>query len=172
MSSWNFRTVRNCISILTVLGVSTAAAWEIDFSRRQVDFKRVEEKSRLPASVQIETTHETQLQRVLESLEPAQDIVIMNTAKGFVPDTVHLKKGQRYRIHVVNVNQSSKNVSFIMDAFSEHHATFYGQQTSFEVNPQVEGIFSYQCPETAVQGKLVVYTMADPSLRQPASSIK
>lgn len=93
----------------------------------------------------------------------------MNTDKGFVPETLHLKKGQRYRIHVVNVNASSKNVSFIMDAFSEHHATFFGQQTSFEVSPQVEGIFSYQCPETAMQGKLVVYTMDALSQRQPAS---
>lgn len=167
MSLWNFKTVRNFISLVTILTVSTAAAWEIDFSRRQVEFREVEEKNRLPASVQFETSHETQLKRVMESLEPAQDIVIMNTDKGFVPATVHLKKGQRYRIHVVNVNSGSKNVSFIMDAFSEHHATFFGQQTSFEVSPQVEGIFSYQCPETAVQGKLVVYAMNEQRL--PAS---
>lgn len=169
MSSWNSKIVKNFISLTVLFSFSSAMAWEIDFSRRQVDFKRVEEKSRLPASVQFETSHETQLQRVLEAVEPAQDIVIMNTDKGFVPETLHLKKGQRYRIHVVNVNASSKNVSFIMDAFSEHHATFFGQQTSFEVSPQVEGIFSYQCPETAMQGKLVVYTMDALSQRQPAS---
>ncbi|MNT71877.1 hypothetical protein D3C72_2104170 [compost metagenome] len=110
------------------------------------------------------------LEQVFDSVEPAQDIVIMNTDKGFVPETVRLKKGNSYRIHVVNVNGKEKNVSFILDAFSEHHNTVFGEQKTFNVSPKTDGIFSYQCPETAVQGKFIIYSDSGKSDRKPASA--
>lgn len=93
----------------------------------------------------------------------------MNTEKGFVPAQVRLKKGGNYRIHVVNVNNKEKNVSFVLDAFSEHHNTVFGEQKTFHVTPKTDGIFSYQCPETAVQGKFIIYSDAATPDRMPAS---
>lgn len=169
MSSVNSKIVK--IFISTVLGLmvsNSAQAWEVDFSRREVDFSRVKNENRLPASVQEDQTA-TILTRVFDSVEPAQDIVIMNTEKGFVPETVRLKKGNNYRIHVVNVNGKEKNVSFVLDAFSEHHNTVFGEQKTFQVTPKNDGIFSYQCPETAVQGKFIIYSDAGTPGRKPAS---
>lgn len=151
------------VSALTVR-VPEALAWEVDFSRRQVDFKRVNNENRLPASVK-SSEPAGLLDRVFESTEPAQDIVIMNTEKGFVPESIHLRKGATYRLHVVNVNSKEKNVSFILDAFSEHHNTVYGQVKSFTVSPKADGVFAFQCPETSVQGRVVVI----PNERKPAS---
>lgn len=169
MSSVNSKIVKIFISTALGLIVSNSArAWEVDFSRREVDFSRVKNENRLPASVQEDQTA-TILTRVFDSVEPAQDIVIMNTEKGFVPETVRLKKGNNYRIHVVNVNGKEKNVSFVLDAFSEHHNTVFGEQKTFQVTPKTDGIFSYQCPETAVQGKFIIYSDAGTPGRKPAS---
>jgi plastocyanin len=145
-------------------------AWEIDFSRRQVEFNKVKNEDRLPASIQ-EDQSATILNKVFESVEPTQDIVIMNTEKGFVPDTVRLRKGNNYRVHIVNVNGKEKNVSFVLDAFSEHHNTVFGEEKTFYVTPKTDGIFSYQCPETAVQGKFIIYSeVAGAGDRKPASA--
>lgn len=170
MSFVNSKIVQTCTKIALLFLVTPAAmAWEVDFSRRQVDFNRVTNEDRLPASIAKEEDSTTILNSVFQSVEPTQDIVIMNTEKGFVPDKVHLKKGGNYRVHVVNVNGKEKNVSFVLDAFSEHHNTVFGQQKTFHVTPKAEGIFSYQCPETAVQGKFIIYSDAGTSDRKPAS---
>lgn len=174
MSSVNFKIVKTCtkISMLLLLMVAgTAQALEVDFSRRQVEFNKVSNEDRLPASVQ-EDESTSILSRVFESVEPTQDIVIMNTDKGFVPDTVRLRKGNSYRVHIVNVNGKEKNVSFVLDAFSEHHNTVFGEQKVFNVTPKTDGIFSYQCPETAIQGKFIIYSDANnvASERKPASN--
>lgn len=173
MSFVNIKIVQNCTKIaLVFLVTSSAFAWEVDFSRRQVDFSRVENEDRLPASIQ-EDQSAGPLARVFEAVEPSQDIVIMNTDKGFIPETIHLKKGNSYRIHVVNVNSKEKNISFVLDAFSEHHNTVFGEQKTFSVSPKMDGIFSYQCPETAVQGKFIVSSEASSGpvvdSRKPAS---
>ena len=144
-------------------------AWEVDFSRRQVDFNKVQNEDRLPASVR-EDQSITILNKVFDSSEPSQDIVIMNTDKGFVPNQVRLKKGGNYRVHIVNVNSKEKNVSFVLDAFSEHHSTVFGEQKTFNVTPKTDGIFSYQCPETAVQGKLIIFSDSAQGDRKPASN--
>ncbi|WP_413582464.1 cupredoxin domain-containing protein [Bdellovibrio sp. HCB288] len=172
MSFVNSKTVKICTSLVTAfLITSVANAWEVDFSRRQVDFNKVTNEDRLPASIK-EDQSVSILGKVFDSVEPAQDIVIMNTDKGFVPETVRLKKGNSYRIHVVNVNGKEKNVSFVLDAFSEHHNTVFGEQKTFNVMPKTDGIFSYQCPETAVQGKFIIYsdTNSAPGGRKPASN--
>lgn len=170
MSFVSSKIAQSCTKIALILLVSqTAMAWEVDFSRRQVEFNRVKNEDRLPASIQ-EDQSVSILSKVFESVEPTQDIVIMNTDKGFVPDTVRLKKGSNYRIHVVNVNGKEKNVSFVLDAFSEHHNTVFGEQKTFYVTPKTDGIFSYQCPETAVQGKFIIYSDAGSADRKPASN--
>ncbi|MGZ3772404.1 MAG: cupredoxin domain-containing protein [Pseudobdellovibrionaceae bacterium] len=173
MNFVNTKIVQSCInfaSALFFLGASftsSAIAWEVDFSRRQVDFNRVQNEDRLPASIQEEQIAVGPLTKVFDSVEPSLDIVIINTDKGFVPDTIHLKKGSSYRIHVVNVNSKEKNISFVLDAFSEHHNTVFGEQKVFSVTPKTDGIFSYQCPETAIQGKFIVSSEESP--RKPAS---
>lgn len=172
MSSVNSKIVKICTKIVFLLltTAATAQAFELDFSRRQVEFNKVSNEDRLPASIQ-EDQSASILTKVFDSVEPTQDIVIMNTDKGFVPDTVRLKKGNNYRVHIVNVNGKEKNVSFVLDAFSEHHNTVFGEQKVFNVTPKTDGIFSYQCPETAVQGKFIIYSDVNAaSGRKPASN--
>lgn len=165
----SFKTVKSCTKIalfilFSVIQVSVKA-WELDMSRRQKELSH----SRMPASVvdQVPKKEDGLVSNFFESVEPTQEIVILNTEKGFVPETVHLKKGQNYKIHIVNVNDKEKNTSFILDAFSEHHATYFGQEKSFALAPKAEGIFSFQCPETAKQGRLVIVSDSE---RKPASN--
>ena len=168
MSSLNFKTVKNftrfaifCFAFFAQVSVK---AWEVDFTRRNKDLKSL----RLPASIVDEAQKKQDYTtNYFEATEPTQEIVIMNTIKGFVPETIRLKKGQSYKIHIVNVNEKEKNTSFIFDAFSEHHATYFGQQKSFTVSPKTDGIFSFQCPETSIQGKVIVFSGEDN--RKPAS---
>lgn len=167
MNLLNFKTVKNftrlaifCFAFFAQVHVR---AWEVDFSRRKKELKSM----RLPASIVDEAQKKQDFTtNYFEAVEPTQDIVIMNTEKGFVPETIRLRKGNNYKIFVVNVNGGEKNASFILDAFSEHHATYFGQQKSFTLSPKADGIFSYQCPETAKQGKVIIFS--DDS-RKPAS---
>lgn len=107
----------------------------------------------------------------LDSGEPVQDMVILHTEHGFVPSTVHMRKNGRYRVSVVNVDEKEKNVSFILEAFSEHHATYYGKIQTFTVEPKKEGSFSFESPETAAAGKLIVFT-PQVTTRTPASLLE
>jgi hypothetical protein len=86
-----------------------------------------------------------------------QEFVILNTSKGFIPSNVRLRKGLHYTVHIVNVNEDKKNISFMLDAFQQHHATYFGKIKSFDLDPNKEGIFEFQCPETATQGRIVVF---------------
>jgi plastocyanin len=168
VSLLNSKTVKNptriSLFIIASFAQVTVRAWDVDMSRRQKDLKSL----RMPASItdQAQKPNST-LTNFFEAVEPTQEIVIMNTEKGFVPETLRLKKGGNYKIFVVNVNDKEKNVSFIMDAFSEHHATYFGEQKSFTVTPKADGIFSFQCPETASQGRVIVFD--DKDNRKPAS---
>jgi plastocyanin domain-containing protein len=143
-------------------------AWDVDFSRREKDLKSM----RLPASVVDEPQKpkdENIFSGFFEAVSPTQEIVIMNTDKGFIPETVRLKKGQQYKLFIVNVNGKEKNSSFILDAFSEHHATYFGEQKEFTISPKTDGIFSFQCPETAKQGRIIVYTDDNKNDKQNSS---
>jgi hypothetical protein len=113
-------------------------------------------------------TKKSMFDSVFGANEPVQEIVILNTEKGFVPSSVHVRKNGHYKIHVVNVNEKEKNVSFILDGFSEHHATYYGKIKTFTLEPKKEGVFSFQSPETAAEGRLVVFS-PQMSVRAPAS---
>jgi hypothetical protein len=163
----SFRTL-TAVAFVTLSLLPLAQAWEVDFSRRQLEFDKVQDYNRMPASERSEKKAQTEkglLSQVFDSTEVAQDIVITNTEKGFIPSTLRLRKGGNYKIHVVNVNQKEKNVSFVLDAFSEQHNTVFGNIRSFTISPKQDGIFSYQCPETAQQGQLVIFS----DERKPAS---
>lgn len=161
---------------LVVCFASTALAqWKIDLSRRQKAV-RDEDMKRSPASVSAEgVPHEEKgfIENLFTSGEPEQEIVILNTEKGFVPSSVRIRKGGKYLVHVVNVNEKEKNVSFVLDAFSEHHATYYGKVQSFRIEPKREGIYSFQSPETSLEGRMIVINpqgSSVPELRMPASA--
>lgn len=170
MSFVNFKTAIKPINfivlvtfIVTAWGV-VANAWEIDLSRRQMDFDKVKDMSRLPASIATEESLSV-TEKLFSMAEPEQDVVILNTEKGFVPQTLRLKKGGNYKVHIVNVHKMEKSLSFVLDAFSENHSTLFGEERSFTLTPKTDGIFSYQCPETAIQGKIIVFS----DTRKPAS---
>lgn len=172
MNSVSFKSVKLCtkLFLFIIFSFSTikVKAWEVDFSRRQVDFKSISDESRLPASS--ESSEKLSLvEQIIDPQELPQDIVVLSTDKGFVPDQIRLKKHGVYKIHVVNVNATQKNTSFVLDAFSEFHATSYGVQKTFQIRPKKEGIFSFNCPETAIAGKLVIY---DSSPRKLSSAAK
>jgi len=155
---------RVIVFVLAFFVQVTVRAWDVDMSRRQKELQ----KPAGPAEVVQDQSPENIVGSFFESAGPTQEIVILNTEKGFVPETLRLKKGNNYRIHVVNVNEKEKNVSFILDAFSEHQGTFYGQPKEFSIVPKAEGIFSFQCPETAKQGRIVV--IDNEEVRKPASA--
>ena len=107
---------------------------------------------------------------LFQSGDVAQEIVVLNTEKGFVPSTIRVKRGLNYKIDVVNVNEKERNVSFVLDSFSEHHGTYYGKIKSFVIRPQKEGVYKFISPETSAQGKLVVSPSPAVDKRLPASA--
>lgn len=164
LSSQIARHFTKLIVFVVVSNVQVSVkAWDVDLSRRKQELQKLNGNG--PTALQSKK-EENLMSSVFQSLEPTQEIVILNTEKGFVPETLRLKRGQNYKISVVNVNEKEKNTSFILDAFSEHHGTFFGQPKTFELSPKVEGVFSFQCPETAKQGHIVVTPEAD--ARRPA----
>ncbi len=147
-----------------------AHAWDVDFSRRQnrpatKEQPKVEVApvAALPATSQIPKDPppnpqlESLISRAVTKSYDRQEVVILNTAKGFIPNNVRLHRGLHYLVHIVNVNEGKKNISFMLDAFDQHHATYYGQLKSFNLDPDKEGVYQYQCPETSAQGKLVIF---------------
>lgn len=180
MSSVNFKTEKNYTSDQIKLFFRTmlftffylvhfkvhASDWQIDLSRRQTDFNRIQ-NTRMPANnkpksaelgqaVKADSEIVAAIKSAINPAEPTQDIVIIQNEKGFVPDQMYLKKGEVYQIHVVNLNPKEKNVSFLMDSFSQAHNTVFGVIKTFIIQPKVEGVFSYQSPETGVSGKVII----------------
>lgn len=150
---------------ITVFTFQAHSEWSFDFSRRSKDIKDYHQM--MPK----ETVKEkTLVESIFEPSVPLQEVVIMNTERGFVPATINVKSGMRYKVHVVNINEGDKNISFVMDAFSEHHATYFGKVKTFTIEPKKHGVYSFQCPETSAQGRLVVFPAhrANP-MRLPAS---
>lgn len=152
------------VFILTLVSESVFG-WEIDLSRRRKETQKKEGQS---ATVDQPKAEDLFLD-LFNPNEARQEMVILNTDKGFIPSKVSLRKGIKYVIHVVNVNEREKNVSFILDSFSEHHSTFYGKIKTFEIKPAAEGIFTFQCPETSFEGKFVVVAPQETATRGVAS---
>ena len=49
------------------------------------------------------------------------------------------------------------------------YSTVYGIKKTFNIEPQLEGIYSYQCPETGIQGQMIVVQDPSDRVRKPAS---
>lgn len=152
------------------------ADWTVDFSRRMDEMKVFAPRQMdLPEKKEmLDVNPEIVFAKSVVGLEPSQEIVILNTGQGFVPSNVRVVAGRAYKFIVVNVNEANKNVSFIMDSFSEHHATYYGQLKSFVIAPNEGGVFTFTSPETAAKGRLIVQPDTSPNqqmqlLRTPAS---
>ena len=182
MSTLTITRAKRFTSIaLLVLAATAHAEWTVDFSRRQTQTRSADLRapaSELPVAVP-ENAPAAQapaqpqsgfFESLFQSGEIAQEIVVLNTDKGFVPSTVRVRKGLNYQIHIVNVNDKEKNVSFVLDSFSEHHATYYGKIKTFTIRPQKEGVYKFVSPETSAQGKLVVFPQGGPENRVPASA--
>lgn len=176
MSSRTFTRVKISSSIcILIAGITLVSAhaeeWKVDFSRR-VKGAAVKELSEAPTEAPAEKSF---IGSLFDSAEPLQEVVILNTEKGFIPATVRVRQGGNYKIHVVNVNDREKNVSFVLDSFSEHHATYFGKIRTFEIRPKRNGVFRFVSPETSAQGRLVVYPAGEQepresiSIRQPAA---
>lgn len=183
-------------TFILIAGIFSSAAhaeWAVDLSRRTQHMRkqemvpnydrgdRVERagdvEDRAPASVRTFEGEEPKtelsfVERILDPGEPSQDIVILNTDRGFVPNTIRVRKDGRYTVHVVNVNEKEKNVSFILDGFSEHHATFFGKVKTFKLEPKKEGVYSFLSPETAVEGRFIVFSggPAEAKVRLPSTA--
>lgn len=168
-------SVRNWLSVIVIFFGCISHAWEIDFSRRQVEFKKMTDQVRGPASesdTSTPSTGEVSLTSFLGAepryIEASPDVVILNTENGFVPSQLHLQKGKSYQIHVVNTHPKEKNLSIVMDDFTVKEATLFGVNKSFTLSPRVDGVFVYQCPETGKEGKIYIYS-SNSSQRSPAS---
>lgn len=155
-----------------------SADWKIDLSRRVSPAPA--ESYTTPTPLQLPEKKEF-MGMVFSAGEPMQEVVILQTAEGFVPSTLRFRVGISYKVTVVNINEAARNVSFVMDAFSEYHATFYGQTKTFMLKPVQEGTFTFISPETAAKGRLIVHPDLDstvpgsppssPALRAPASEL-
>jgi hypothetical protein len=154
--------IRFCTFVSAALFfVGAHAEWTVDLSRRTQNTRtkdlREPASSELPiiapdgrvtvpttmSSDQMQPPPPSFFESLFRSGEISQEIVVLNTDKGFVPSTLRLRKGLNYQIHVVNVNEKEKNVSFVLDSFSEHHATYYGKIKSFVIRPQKEGVYKF-----------------------------
>lgn len=138
-----------CFSVaisLGIFGIQNVEALEIDLSQRGI------------SSIEnVSIKRESVLEQMLTTIaDPVQNIVILNTDKEFVPNTVRLKKNGNYRFYVANVNEKNKNISFVLDAFNQNHGIYFGQVKVFDVKPKINGLFTFNCPETGIQGKVVV----------------
>lgn len=163
------------LAVLLLYPQVGSADWTIDFSRRMHEMKNLTPRQDvLPEKKASATEPEGIFARSVVGTEPSEEIVILNTAQGFVPSSVRVVAGRAYKFIVVNVNETQKNISFILDSFSEHHATYYGQLKSFVLAPERDGVFTFTSPETSAKGRLIVQPNPNGStpvenLRTPAS---
>lgn len=178
MNSQIFTPAKHFTSLILLIASLAASAeeWKVDLSRRT----KAETPKEMNADVAVDGTavqpaNKNFFSSLFDSSEPLQEVVILNTDRGFVPSTVRVRQGGTYRVHVVNVNERDKNVSFVLDAFSEHHATYFGKIKTFDMTPKRTGVFRFVSPETSAQGRVVVYPAADaaspgsPQVRAPAA---
>jgi len=143
-----------------------AFSWDIDFSRRASEINTKSNDTLAWPSTQIsdgEFFSESPLKKILTSFDVGQVISILQTEEGFVPSTLRLRKDISYKIYIVNVNEKFKNASFILDSFGQSFGTYFGKYKNFDLNPKVDGTFTFFSPETGAQGKIIVFSDKDSS---------
>jgi hypothetical protein len=145
----------SCFIAVALMTSFAHAQWSVDFSRRSEQMGKKE----VPVAEQAPTKEAEKgiFDKIFQTTLPTQEIVILNTDQGFTPSTVRVREGSQYKIIIVNVNEKAKNVSFVLDSFSEHHATFYGKLKEFLISPKKEGVYTFVSPETSAQGRLIVH---------------
>lgn len=173
MNLQTFTRVIKFTSVVVILATSywASAEWKVDFSRRASEMDKYQVQSNATMTDKSQGFVDSLFKKVV----PTEEVVILNTAQGFVPSTIRVRAGVQYRFIVVNVNETARNISFVMDAFAEHHSTYYGKLKSFYVSPKKAGIYSFVSPETSAQGRLIVQPSGNSSapsveMRMPASS--
>ncbi len=148
----------------------TVHAWELDLTRRQPEMKQLV-KTKTPNELKPKESSSLNFTEIAGQLEPEKTIIIINTETGFIPNRISMQKGKSYKIHVVNLNTKEKNISFVLDSFSENHSTYYGELKNFILRPQREGIYSFISPENNFKGEFIVTGESQgPELRSAASS--
>lgn len=158
-------TKRDFLGFIIILLLLILCGFSISVPAFEVDLAHSFKSA--PAKTSKNFIEEGVLDQITSTLEQAQPIVILHTDKGFVPNTLRLKKDGSYKFYVTNVNEGEKNVSFMLDAFNQHQATYFGQVKIFDVKPKANGVFTFQCPETSNQGKIIIYSEDN---REPASA--
>ena len=154
------------VIFISIFSTVAYADWGIDFSRRQQDLIELEKQKQV-----YKEEKKSVLDMVTDRQAPRQDLAIIYTKDGWAPKNVQIKRGQRYRVHLANLNKKNKNLSFMMDAYSQHHGMYFGEEVVFEIEPRREGMFDFQCPETGEKGKFVVIS-SDSRIESPLDSIK
>lgn len=152
----HLRLVSMVLATLIVMIATQALAWDIDLSRRRKQFHR-EPAAEATPSGKASSSDTGFFDQVLPTSPAATEVVIMATEEGFVPKQVRLRKDTPYTIFLVNVNEKERNASFILDAFSEHHGTYFGKIKKFTINPKKEGIYTFASPETGFEGRMIVF---------------
>ena len=164
------------LAIVIGAGRQAYAEWNVDLSRRQKTVQAKDMAKDMPRNINdVRTPASTEERSFMDVIfqpgEALQEIVVLNTEKGFVPSTLRVRQGLKYKIHVVNVNEKEKNVSFVLDSFGEHHATYYGKVKSFYLEPKKEGVYSFDCPETSSEGRMIVFAAPGAqNIRVPATA--
>ncbi len=167
--NWLTRTLWVVLTIAPVGLALKASAFEVDFSRRQIEFEKVFDQNRKPASVD-ETqipgsltaspaagvVEQSLLSQVFDAPFEKQELALLITENGFVPAKVYLRRDVQYTIHIVNVHPREKNASIVLDAFTEHQTLPFGQARRIEIRPKAEGVFSFQSPELGTSGQLII----------------
>lgn len=157
------RFIKKSLLISLCLG-SWAYSWEVDFSRREKEFNPTTRETLPWPSTQVPSDGEmfsiSPLKQMFSSLDVGQVIAVLQTEEGFVPSTIRLRKETLYKLHIVNVNEKFKNASFILDSFGQSFGIYFGKPKSFDLNPKVEGTFTFISPETGAQGKIIVFAEA------------
>ena len=182
-SASTFIERRNCktvgVWILAVYLLVTpllAHAFEVDFSRRQIEFEKVFDQNRKPASVDgvdgedpsrvPAVSSQSLIEKVFDVPTETQEVALLVTEGGFVPAKIFLRKDVQYIFYVVNVHPREKNMSIVLDAFTEHQTLPFGQTRKIEIRPKAAGVFLFQSPELGTSGQLVI-TDSTPS-RKPS----
>lgn len=161
--------------LITMSNLTVYGDWKINVSHESTNMrgeqlKVVPQETESPTFSPIPYTpfsvyrHQSPLQK------ETQEIVLLLTEQGFVPKEIYLKINQRYKITVVNVNESQKHSSFVLEKFSQFHGTYFGKVVSFDFEPTQEGAFSFLCPENNQHGKLVIFRQQEkmPNYRENA----
>ena len=152
-----FMVVKRYIKVVVALSFLLSsylsfADWKIDLSRRAKHIGIQKYVEVIPKEEKKEV-----FKYYYSNKHPVQELVIMSTKNGFVPESVSLKSGVQYRIYLINVDKNVKNSSFVMPGFSQYHSMYYGNSKSFIIHPKKEGVFKFESPETQKVGKIVVH---------------